>query len=1451
MSLQRFTNFEKLNSSNRPMYGELYSDTDYQILQSKDLYTLIKSVNEGSLFTEAHVYTLGNDYLGSIYDNRLLLDADSNSLFVDAREVFSNLGIRKGSYKLAVNVFVPIYGRPGSEFKPPVFIDEISPDRNEIKLVLKDGENKIQLQQFRDYVFSYNFVNLLNFLSINFGGNNVYRILNIRFDEKDPLVFYVKIHGELADSVEEYDGAWFGVEAVDSYIDNVILTTESDIPVLNKLRGPKFDIDVDQWDSNATMYQSWNQLLDANAPTAQRIIDNIISGSGQATINIDYTDYENFIFYSSASDRLANFKRKVEQIELYNNDITVINNSVSPGQNLSVFSRRSKDTLQTRIDTLVSAFDPFERWMYYQQSGSIFTHDITGSVTPWPKYETGNKYVLHPSTSSIVKNWYTENYQLANEYDLQNQNSLWWSIPEHVLMDANNSEYITFVNMIGQHFDVMYMYVNALTKIHERDEHPERGASNDLLYYIAKSYGWNLQNARGLSSLWLYKLGTDSTGSFQTSSGLSVLPHERQTQLIWRRIVNNLPYLLKTKGTDRSVKALMSIYGIPQTLLSIKEYGGPGIDSDIPIAIENMFTYKLNVNGNQNNQITIAQELVSASYYGWGNGSWCNATPGQPIVSRTPDTYEFRFSTKQSGSLGAIPLFVKRNATPNFPEPYGLNSVLSLVSALELTGTGSVSGSTEYGKLVYEDFISGDIQYSNWLPVFDGDLWTVRLYNETPISGTILNERVQIAKASDYLYGRVVHESAMSMSGVDYTSQPIDYVYLGGKAGIYYYGPSLTGSIINNYTFTPHDFTTWFSGSLQSYKEYYTIYGNETFRNHVLNPGAYNVDTPSGSFYSLYRYYPLGGDVQRFDHTTHLYLSSSHPDRTKQPTPASMSGFTGNQESQYESINETYYSQVPKVGGIPIRNEKIRIEENSLRYELSPESRGEQSEYDDKPTDTNRLAIVFSTADYLNRDIANHMGFSDLDTWIADPEEEFENEYKTLQHRRNDYFQKFNNKNDLNSFIRILSLYDYTFFEQLKQLVPGRSDLITGILIEPHILDRSKVQISKRPKVTNPQWDRTIVYTVSQSGVFPTYKADIQHEKIASVGYFYETGSVELAEVVDTSYGYIESEIASPFEFETTAKENETGSIRIRDPYETFASGSIIRQIDTMRPNCRYSKKVCYYDAYPLRYSLFRESNIQSGSLQYWVTESYNPPYLVSEETSSYKWDNIVGEYRFKSAFHMPLGTIISQSVTTVKDAKYLIRVFAAPYTSGSVFNFDETGGYNYEHNLLNVSIITSGSPIEYSIYDLDTVKPIVSGSKKWLREYRYYITGSGADTIKFRAGNIFETFPATREGIFLYTAEIHPYLTPWQEGWAKRAYELGDRSHVREGCVLENWYYQIDECSSQNNSRFAGSKLSGPGINIDSPNTVDGGPVVVVQVTSPNNLILGDRGAEGNLRLE
>ncbi len=54
-------------------------------------------------------------------------------------------------------------------------------------------------------------------------------------------------------------------------------------------------------------------------------------------------------------------------------------------------------------------------------------------------------------------------------------------------------------------------------------------------------------------------------------------PAKARTHEVWRRIVNNLPYLLKHKGTRRGVYALLSCYGIPSSNLSILEFGGPEV----------------------------------------------------------------------------------------------------------------------------------------------------------------------------------------------------------------------------------------------------------------------------------------------------------------------------------------------------------------------------------------------------------------------------------------------------------------------------------------------------------------------------------------------------------------------------------------------------------------------------------------------------------------------------------------------------------------------------------------------------------------------------------------------------------------------------------------------------------------------------------------------------------
>ena len=60
---------------------------------------------------------------------------------------------------------------------------------------------------------------------------------------------------------------------------------------------------------------------------------------------------------------------------------------------------------------------------------------------------------------------------------------------------------------------------------------------------------------------------------------LQPVPKNDYTKEIQKRIYHNLPYLLKTKGTERGLRALINCFGIPEEILSIKQYGGKLISS--------------------------------------------------------------------------------------------------------------------------------------------------------------------------------------------------------------------------------------------------------------------------------------------------------------------------------------------------------------------------------------------------------------------------------------------------------------------------------------------------------------------------------------------------------------------------------------------------------------------------------------------------------------------------------------------------------------------------------------------------------------------------------------------------------------------------------------------------------------------------------------------------------
>lgn len=1271
MALQRYINQEQIQDLHDPVYGQLFTNEDLKILKNNDYIPNSPDILKNQI-SELHIYSFYGDYIAGDHNaSNILRDEYTNSFLLNIRETFKEADITRGSYVIAINLFQEVWG---SFTNPVAIVDEISADRTEIKFRLFDKSNTNDFNnQFKGKVQELSDNNILNNLVVNFGFNRIQKVVKVKYDINDPTVFYVKLYQPIFDEISEKDICWFGLEVVDPYIDTILLTSPIDPGKTNAIRGPNFLLDTDQYTSNATSFKNWDDALDANLDTQQRLIDTIISSSGIARLNIDYTDFNNHIFYSSAEERLRNFHYKMGQIETYSASIVTLLDSTASNTS---FVSSSVTVNRNRINEVTDNFDPFERWLYYQPTASIFTHGISGSLTPWPKRLVNGKYENYSVSASIVSTWYNAAIASASAYDEDNHNRLYWAIPEHIIMDNGNSNFVTFVDMVGQHFDVLYSYIKAMPQINERDEHPERGPSRDILWHIAKSFGWQLQNTRQLGDLWNYKLGTDAAGSYENTGSLFSISQEDQTFGIWRRTINNLPYLFKTKGTDRSVKALLSIYGIPNTLLSIKEYGGPTIGADEPSWIEDRFYYGANFTGS--NYIQLPRRPIPPSSGSWGG------------IQRVPDSIEFRFKTNYSASLDMSLMGIINGisyASGLYNDDFNLQ--IRPVSS-SFPYSSSYSGSTDYGYLQLdavgwnEDFTLelGLTATSSLLPLYDNDWWNVRVWFDVVPTGSNENAAVScsIQKVAD-CNGKIIFSSSFHLDpGLSLTlnrawgevtafiADP-SYIVLGGSTASF--GDAGEGS--------PDRFV----GQITGYKEYFEALSGSTFDTHTLDPASYVANTPTGSYYTLFRYFPLGIDQQRWDHSEYTEVSSSHPNRIASfDTTASFYNWTGSQSDQYISGREQFYMVPPSLGGNTNRSKKVRIEENSLLNTLSPTARSERSQYDLKSLDTNRLAIVFAPADHTNRDIVNHMGGVRLDDYIGDPEYEFDTEYAELKRFRGEYWKKYQQRPDINAFIRILAIYDYTFFEQIKQVIPAKADLIDGILIEDNVLHRNKVKLTKKPTVSEPFYDNRIqLFANTQSGEYLTYETTASVKPVVEVGYSYVTGSIEDPLNFEIGYNYITGSLRDTFALCVSASSHlekahqRTGLCGTASMYDPYSGSQSLTQsyVDKMREDCCYKKVIFHYSA--------------SGT--------------------------------FPNRYQKQWMTAVSKSY-----------------------------GMHYSRS-------------------------------------------------------------------------------------------------------LECWYYQINECSAYNRSRFVGSKLEGPDINVDSTNTIDGGPVVTIREANPNQLVVFPDPGRGNLKVE
>jgi hypothetical protein len=572
---------------------EKYKESDKKLINS---FTLNNLFDPEKHFVELHIYGTANNLLDSD-DNytryKFYGDAQyagkpgASFLTIDPVLDIVTYGYERRRVKLLYHflndLFTPDKSR--AEF----FINAISPDRTELRLIATTLDNATVSERAIFVAESIYYQSYFEGFRLNFGNDDLLICTNIQtrdFNNSNipinppapfPPIPLEETTNEKAVVVKLYEplpstydiGSTLNIVEIISdsitYDIDFILPVE---PVTQlALKSPNFDIDIQDTSLAPSEYLNYNELFSFPVNNSNSEIYSVFNEKG-IEISIDYNNYKDYIHFSSAQERLINFKYKLDLITNYSTNLVQYQTSPGASGSINYYTELIKGVLNN--------LDHYERYLYYE-SGS----------NSWPKNNNSRPYSNIISTSPSAQTWYSNKVNEAVYYDSINNNLLINTIPTYLRDDPNNEHYITFIHMIGQHFDNLWLYGKAVTDKYDADNRLDFGISRDLVAEALRNFGVQLYSSnKSIQDLFTtiigqsYQSGSEQitnyiTGSY-TGSNASIQPssYDNYQKEVYKRIYHNLPLLTSAKGTERGLRALINCFGIPSDILQIKVYGG-------------------------------------------------------------------------------------------------------------------------------------------------------------------------------------------------------------------------------------------------------------------------------------------------------------------------------------------------------------------------------------------------------------------------------------------------------------------------------------------------------------------------------------------------------------------------------------------------------------------------------------------------------------------------------------------------------------------------------------------------------------------------------------------------------------------------------------------------------------------------------------------------------------
>lgn len=733
----------------------------------------------------------------------------------------------------------------------------------------------------------------------------------------------------------------------------------------------------------------------------------------------------------------------------------------------------------------------------------------------------------------------------GNHYDRNNPNLITKLIPQHyfdqafttqgmgnTLEDPLQSSYknidyplpghgklpsrvviFSFLMVWANFFDDIKLWLDSFSTLNKVSYDQYNQIPSQVINFLEDYYGIHLPNPYSNEDISKFQYGEN----VENAIGIGE-PLNKTLDKLWRRILINLPYIIRSRGTVAGIKSLMNTIGIEaDTMFRFKEYGGNITKKIETKRVRRRKTAKyLDFND--------LSYIESSPLWAWRH------EPGLPDASGAPVAQEILF---QSGDI----TWVKPGEDPkptlftsgswSWEGRYKLLPTETTASLFRIEKDNDILANlvamrTEDGRGIVDFnlklFIDGHKTSSNpaviSLPgvnLWDSKNWHISITNEfgatknkvtlqcikTAENYIIENysgsmEYEKDSAAPNLVGSTTTYNTGMALFQTDDSNSPTQNAvkwYIGKNNKTY---NTTYNQVTDTTTNDVIGATTNYGGSVSHMRFWTKALTKAEKHDHAFNPFSVSTENPTKSFafpnqpiLSLVNNenveVPLGKYSGNYDGIlpdgSWERLRQSFENLQKDPTDSEISA------QQFELLDTTQNNDHATVygdlNGVKKENmmytiSSVDFDDNSAYNKVRIRSFADEQTAEDAHVhhgtltklplevgiDDRRFSIESSIIHAINEDISNVIGDSSvLNEFLGAPELEFAVDYPDLRKLNDIYFRRVVSPIDYNVMIEFQRWFNNNFATLIEQFVPYTADFLgINFIVESHMLERHKME---------------------------------------------------------------------------------------------------------------------------------------------------------------------------------------------------------------------------------------------------------------------------------------------------------------------------------------------------------------------------------------------------------